>query len=87
MAGDATPRETRRCGVFPALGAVGLECTPAWQSEIAPFSGNASPETPFFTYVYLCFLLATTNFSLLARTAIASAAQMAHWARHLHSRR
>ena len=87
MAGDATPKETRRCGVFPTLRAVTLDCAPAWQSEIEPFSGNASPETTFFTYVSYAFLLATTQFSLLARRAIASAAQMAHWARHLHSRR
>ena len=57
---------------------------PAWQSEIEAFSGNASPETTFFTYA---FLLATTKFSLPERRAIASAAQMADWARHLHSRR
>ena len=37
-----------------------------------------------FTYA---FLLAPSKSSLLARRAIASAAQMAHWARHLHSRR
>jgi len=55
MAGDATPKETPKCGVFPTLRAVGLDCAPAWQSEIEPFSGNASPETTFCTYVYLCF--------------------------------
>jgi hypothetical protein len=87
MAGDATPKETRRCGVFPTLRAVSPDCAPAWQLEVEGFSGNASPETTFFTYVYLCFLLATAKFSLLARRAMASAAQMAHWARHLHSRR
>jgi hypothetical protein len=55
MAGDATPKETRSSGVFPTLRAVSLDCAPAWQSEIEPFFGNASPETTFFTYVYLCF--------------------------------
>jgi hypothetical protein len=55
MAGDATPKETPKCGIFPTLRAVSLDCAPAWQSEIEPFSGNASPETTFCTYVYLCF--------------------------------
>jgi len=80
-------RRKKHEGAAYSIRAVSLDCAPAWQSEIEPFSGDASPETTFFTHVSYAFLLATTKFSWLARRAIASAAQMAHWARHLHSRR
>jgi len=56
MAGDATPKETRRCGVFPTSGAVSLDCAPAWQSEIDLFLRECFTETTFFPYAYLCFL-------------------------------